>query len=58
MYQIILFAIAAGFEFLVEDRDNYLDWSLSLSLHQNKSITSSVNANKSITSSVNATKLV
>ena len=46
MYRIILFAIAAGFEFLMEDRDNYLDWSLSLSLNQNKSITSSVNATK------------
>ena len=28
MYRIILFAIAATFEFLANDRNNYLDWSL------------------------------
>ena len=30
MYQIILFAIAAAFEFLKKDGDNYLDWSLKV----------------------------
>ena len=30
MYRIILFAIAAGFEFLAYYGDNYLDWSLQV----------------------------
>ena len=30
MYRIILFAIAAGFEFLTNDGNNYLDWSLQV----------------------------
>ena len=30
MYRIILFAIATAFEFLVDDRNNYLDWSLKV----------------------------
>ena len=30
MYRIILFAIAAAFEFLANDGNNYLDWSLQM----------------------------
>ena len=30
MYRIILFAIAADFEFLMDDGNNYLDWSLQV----------------------------
>ena len=30
MYRIILFAIAAAFEFLADDGNNYLDWSLKM----------------------------
>ena len=30
MYRIILFAIAAAFEFLKKEGDNYLDWSLKV----------------------------
>ena len=30
MYRIILFVIAAGFEFLAVDGNNYLDWSLQM----------------------------
>ena len=30
MYRIILFAIAAAFEFLAHDGNNYLDWSLKV----------------------------
>ena len=30
MYRIILFAIAVAFEFLADDGNNYLDWSLKV----------------------------
>ena len=30
MYRIILFAIAAAFEFLADDGNNYLDWTLKM----------------------------